>query len=108
MPNGTSGGVGGSEVQTRSLPDLKWRGFGFFVKTVLLLVIGRLSKNTSQPLMLRTGINAFVPEKKTSSEGRFGKPCNIKHGQRRREVCFRAVRPGSARGRPSPPKLPEY
>ena len=22
MPNGTSGGVGGSEVQTRSLPDL--------------------------------------------------------------------------------------
>lgn len=80
---------------------LKWRGYGFFIKTVLLLVIGRLSKNTSQPLMLRTGINAFMPEK-TSSEGRFGKLCNIKHGQRRREVCFRAVRPGSARGRPSP------
>jgi hypothetical protein len=48
---------------------LKWRGFGFFVKTVLLLVIGRLSKNTSQPLMLRTGINAFVPEKKRAVKG---------------------------------------
>ena len=89
------------EIFDGALYFLKWRGFGFFIKTALLLVIGRLSKNTSQPLMLRTGINAFMPEK-TSSEGRFGKPCNIKHGQRRREVCFRAVRPGSARGRPSP------
>jgi len=89
------------EIFEGALYFLKWRGFVFFIKTVLLLVIGRLSKNTSQPLMLRAGINAFMPEK-TSSEGRFGKLCNIKHGQRRREVCFRAVRPGSARGRPSP------
>lgn len=89
------------EIFEGALYFLKWRGFVFFIKTVLLLVIGRLSKNTSQPLMLRAGINAFMPEK-TSSEGRFGKLCNIKHGQRRREVCFRAVRPGSARGRLSP------
>lgn len=74
------------EIFDGALYFLKWRGFGFFIKTALLLVIGRLSKNTSQPLMLRTGINAFMPEK-TSSEGRFGKLCNIKHGQRRREVC---------------------
>ena len=30
MPNGTSGGVGGSEVQTRSLPDYRLKWYGFF------------------------------------------------------------------------------
>ena len=52
MPNGTSGGVGGSEVQTRSLPDNRIRTNAvrasagrLTAAAVLVRVLGGINRN---------------------------------------------------------------